>query len=116
MVPVEPMSTSASPPPKTVLPGCCSPLSISIGPLRVGGVEPNGPVQRLLAKGGRNQLRATTAMVLSFPTVLTAISGSLFPVSVSNGVLEKLRLPEVVLKRLRDSSISKPRGCRGRRC
>src|SRR5215467_13460084 len=40
--PVEPISTSASPAPKMVLPGCCS--APSMMPCAVGG-DPNGPVQ-----------------------------------------------------------------------
>src|SRR5512132_2118546 len=44
-VPVEPKSTSASPPPRTLRPGCCSAASIIP---RYVGVEPVGPVHRLV--------------------------------------------------------------------
>src|ERR1700752_2156801 len=87
-VPVDPMSTSASPPPKIRLPVCCSAASIT--PWKVG-VEPNGPVHRLVPL--MSQPNPTMPIV---PSPAMEISGSLFPSGRNSCVLEKVRLPLVV--------------------
>src|SRR6185437_2361821 len=93
-VPVEPRSTSASPAPKTLLPGCCSPASMM--PWKAG-VEPNGPVHRFVPNwpgaGLNNHCSPTMAIA---PLAPIEISGSLFPSGRVRVVLEKLRLPAVV--------------------
>src|SRR2546430_3966284 len=71
-VPVEPKSTSASPPPNTTAyPALVR--ALSIGPCRFG-VEPKSPVQSCVPKGN-NQLNDVIAMKCP----LNAISGSLLP-------------------------------------
>src|SRR5712692_9987023 len=87
-VPVEPKSTSASPPPKTRLPLRWS--AASIAPSSVG-VEPNGPSQRLVPKS--SQSSPATAIV-SLPAIL--ISCSLLPLVRRSGVLLKVKLSVVV--------------------
>src|SRR5437762_290912 len=84
------MSKSASPLPKTILPGCRKPESSS--PWKVG-VAPNGPVQKCVPKklGLNSHCSPVTATV---PSLATATAGSLSPSGRSNGVLEKLRLPD----------------------
>src|SRR2546428_7548134 len=86
------MSKSASPLPKTILPGCRRPESSS--PWKVG-VAPNGPVQKCVPKklGLNSHCSPVTATV---PSLATATAGSLSPSGRSNGVLEKLRLPDTV--------------------
>src|SRR5215470_755467 len=87
--PVEPRSTSASPPPNTTAnPAFVNALSIA--PWRFG-VEPKFPVHSCVPKGNSHP-NETIAMELP----LKAISGSLLPNGSNNGVLEKLRLPGVV--------------------
>src|SRR5438046_2703431 len=86
-VPVEPKSTSASPPPNTTAyPALVR--ALSIGPCRFG-VEPKSPVQSCVPKGN-NQPNDVIAMKCP----LNAISGSLLP--AGNGVLENMRVPAVV--------------------
>src|SRR2546429_659585 len=88
-VPVEPKSTSASPPPNTTAyPALVR--ALSIGPCRFG-VEPKSPVQSCVPKGN-NQPNDVIAMKCP----LNAISGSLLPAGNSNGVLENMRVPAVV--------------------
>src|SRR5713226_1066221 len=84
-LPLEPMSTSASPAPKTDLPGCCSAASIT--PSNVG-VEPNGPAQRSVPKfdGSNNHCSETMPIVPSSPI---EISGSLVPCGSKSGVMLK---------------------------
>src|SRR2546425_4354990 len=86
------MSKSASPLPKTILPGCRRPESSS--PWKVG-VAPNGPVQKCVPKklGLNSHCSPVTATV---PSLATATAGSLSPSGRINGVLEKLRLPDTV--------------------
>src|SRR2546425_9994795 len=86
------MSKSASPLPKTILPGWRKPESSS--PWKVG-VEPKGPVQKCVPKklGLKSHCSPVTATV---PSLATATAGSLSPSGRSNGVLEKLRLPDTV--------------------
>src|SRR5215472_8599536 len=88
-VPVEPRSTSASPPPNTTAnPALVSALSIA--PWRFG-MELKSPVQSCVPKGN-NQPKD----VIAIKCPLNAISGSLLPLGNSNGVFEKVRVPAVV--------------------
>src|SRR5437016_8584704 len=83
-VPVEPKSTSASPPPNTTAyPALVR--ALSIGPCRFG-VEPKSPVQSCVPKGN-NQPNDVIAMKCP----LNAISGSLLPAGNSNGVRSEER-------------------------
>ena len=84
--PVEPTSTSASPPPNTTAkPALVSALSIA--PCRVG-VEPKLPVHSCVPKG-----KSHPNDVIAIKSPLKAISGSLLPFGNSRGVLEKLGSP-----------------------
>src|SRR5436305_11248855 len=88
-VPVEPKSTSASPPPKTSRrPGSWSAESTT--PRKVG-VEPKGPDHRLVPNVSHDS--AVMAMV---PFGWMEIAGSLSPSASSNGVLEKVTAPFTV--------------------
>jgi hypothetical protein len=90
---VDPKSTSASPLPNTDFAGCWS--AASIKPWKVG-VDPNGPVHRWVPKkaGSNSQWSPTIAIV---PFAAMEISGSLSPSGRINGVLEKVKLPAIVL-------------------
>src|SRR5215469_16097053 len=86
--PVEPISTSASPAPKMVLPGCCRAPSIT--PCAVGA-DPKGPVQSCVPNeaGSNNHCSETIPMVPSLPI---DISGSLLPLVSSRGVVVNVGL------------------------
>src|SRR5260370_2522744 len=82
---VVPISTSASPPPKTRLPGCCSAASIT--PWKVG-VEPKRPGQRFVP-----DLSPLSPTIPIVPSAAMEISGSLFPSGRNSGVLVKANVP-----------------------
>src|SRR5712691_2809913 len=91
--PVDPMSTSASSAPRTVLPGWISPRSTP--PRRVGD-EPNGPVQSRVAKSAaeaRSHGRPVIAIVPSNPI---EIAGYESPLAVFSCVVEKVVAPAAV--------------------
>src|SRR5215472_5734591 len=88
-VPVEPRSTSASPPPKTT----ANPAllrALSIDPWRFG-VAPKLPLQSCVPLGADHDNE-----VIAIKLALDAISGSLLPKGNSNGVFENVSVPDVV--------------------
>src|SRR5215469_4380236 len=93
-VPVEPKSTSASSPPNTVLPGCCS--AASMMPWKVG-FEPKGPVHRLVPNCMSDASPKLSPTIPIVPFAAIEISGSLLPSGRESGVLVNIRLPIDVL-------------------
>src|SRR5438128_7129228 len=83
--PVEPMSTSASSAPTTVLPGLTNPVSMP--PCNVG-TEPNDPVQSRVAKSS-TELRSHGSPVIAIvPPAPIEIAGSESPFVVFRRVIE----------------------------